>query len=312
MCYRYWKQHNVAPKARSVNGILLLDKPKGITSNRALQQVKRLFKAKKAGHSGSLDPLATGLLPICFGEATKFCRFLLESDKRYQVAVLLGVKTDTGDSEGEVVEQKPVDVSLVDIQKALAHFKETTSQIPSMYSALKHQGQPLYKLARQGVNVTREPRSIRIFSLDLIGLSGNTLTLETQVSKGTYIRTLADDIGEYLGCGAHVVALRRLESGPYKAPNMVSISTLENLAAQDDWEALDSLLLPMETALDSMPCLNLSGSTAFYLQQGQPVLVPHAPTQGWVKLQLNEKFLGVGEILDDGKVAPKRLLSTAS
>jgi tRNA pseudouridine55 synthase len=299
-------------RGRDVNGILLLDKPSGITSNAALQQVKRLYFAKKAGHTGSLDPLASGVLPICMGEATKVSAFLLDSDKRYQVRCQLGVRTATADAEGEVLETKPVRVYSRDqLEAVLAEFRGRIEQTPPMYSALKHQGQRLYKLARQGVEVEREPRPVDIYELTLAGQGEDWIDINVHCSKGTYVRTLAEDIGDRLGCGAHVSALRRTAVGPYGDDKLVSLETLKDLK-EKDMLAMDGLLLPIESALSQWPDVDLSTDAAFYLQQGQPVLVPHAPTSGWVRLyEGNRSFLGMGEILDDGRVAPRRLMKSA-
>jgi tRNA pseudouridine55 synthase len=299
-------------RGRDVNGILLLDKPSGITSNDALQQVKRLFYAKKAGHTGSLDPLASGVLPICMGEATKVSAFLLDADKRYQVRCQLGVRTTTADAEGEVVETRPVvSWTAEQIDTIFDEFRGSIEQIPPMYSALKHQGQRLYKLARQGVEVEREPRPVDIYELTLTGQGDDWIDIDVHCSKGTYIRTLAEDIGEKLGCGAHVSALRRSMVGPYGAGQLVTLDQLKHLK-ENDMRAMDDLLLPIESALSQWPDVDLSTDAAFYLQQGQPVLVPHAPTSGWVRLyEGNRSFLGMGEILDDGRVAPRRLMKSA-
>jgi tRNA pseudouridine55 synthase len=299
-------------RGRDVNGILLLDKPSGITSNDALQQVKRLFYAKKAGHTGSLDPLASGVLPICMGEATKASAFLLDADKRYQVRCQLGVRTTTADAEGEVVETRPVGSwSAEQFETVFDQFRGSIEQIPPMYSALKHQGQRLYKLARQGVEVEREPRPVDIYELTLTGQGDDWIDIDVHCSKGTYIRTLAEDIGEKLGCGAHVSALRRSMVGPYGAGQLVTLEQLQDLK-ENDMPAMDDLLLPIESALSQWPDVDLSTDAAFYLQQGQPVLVPHAPTSGWVRLyEGNRSFLGMGEILDDGRVAPRRLMKSA-
>jgi len=296
-------------KGRDVNGILLLDKPSGITSNDALQQVKRLYFARKAGHTGSLDPLASGVLPICMGEATKVSAFLLDADKHYRVRCQLGVRTSTGDAEGEPVETRAVGVySEPQLESALEQFRGSIEQIPPMYSALKHQGQRLYKLARQGVEVERQPRTVQIFTLKLTGQGEDWLDIEVHCSKGTYVRTLVEDIGERLGCGAHVSALRRTGVGPYDDTGLVSIVALEQMK-QNEPAAMDRLLLPIESALTQWPDVKLSSDAAFYLQQGQPVLVPHAPTSGWVRLyERDNTFLGMGEILDDGRVAPRRLM----
>jgi tRNA pseudouridine55 synthase len=299
-------------RGRDVNGILLLDKPMGITSNEALQQVKRLYFAKKAGHTGSLDPLASGVLPVCMGEATKVSAFLLDADKRYQVRCQLGVTTATADAEGEILETRPVGVYTPEqLDTIFDEFRGDIEQVPPMYSALKHEGQRLYKLARQGVEVEREARPVSIFGLTLTGQGDDWLDIDVHCSKGTYIRTLAEDIGERLGCGAHVSALRRTSVGPYTDTELVTLEQLEDLKASD-MPAMDNLLLPIETALTQWPDVELSADASFYLQQGQPVLVPHAPTSGWVRLYAtNRLFLGMGEILDDGRVAPRRLMKSA-
>jgi tRNA pseudouridine55 synthase len=299
-------------KGRNVSGIVLLDKPTGITSNAALQRVKRLYDARKAGHTGSLDPLASGLLPICMGEATKLSTFLLAADKRYVVRCQLGVRTASGDAEGPVVATRPVgDITADQLQAVLDQFKGVISQVPSMYSAVKHQGQPLYKLAHQGLEVEREAREVQIYELRLIEQRADELDLEVHCSKGTYVRTLVEDIGEMLGCGAHVTALRRTAAGPFRDHQMVSMETLEALA-EDGLDALDARMLPLESALGHWPDVDLTDDSAYYLRKGQPVLVPHAPTAGWVRLYAGGKrFLGVGEILDDGRVAPRRLIGAA-
>lgn len=299
-------------KGRAVHGIVLLDKPAGMTSNEALQKVKRLYFARKAGHTGSLDPLASGMLPICLGEATKVSGFLLDADKHYWVRCRLGQRTSTGDAEGEVLETRPLPaLDAAQVEAVLARFRGTIEQVPPMYSALKHEGQRLYKLARQGVEVERQPRQVDIKALELLALEGDRLDIRVHCSKGTYVRTLAEDIGEALGCGAHVAGLRRTGVGPYREEQMIGMERLEALREQDK-QALDALLLPLESALSQWPDVELSSDAAFYLQQGQPVQVPHAPTSGWVRLYAaGHRFLGMGQILDDGRVAPKRLMKTA-
>lgn len=299
---------------RQIDGILILDKPKGLTSNAALQIVKNYYSAKKAGHSGSLDPIATGLLPICFGEATKFSRFLLESDKYYRLQAKFGVRTDSGDSEGHVIQERSVPkFSVEELEKAFDRFRGSISQIPSMFSAIKHKGQPLYKLARQGLTVERAAREIKIYSIDLLSYENDILSLDVKASKGTYIRTLVDDLGELLGCGAHVISLRRLGAGPYTADQMVSMETLSDLVEAGDWQALHQHILPLESSLSLWPELSLSEASAFYLRQGQAVAIPYSPSEGWVKLILRDrKFFGVGELLENGKVAPRRLVSENS
>lgn len=299
----------MARDRRSVSGVLLLDKPVGWTSNAALQAVKRLYRARKAGHTGSLDPLASGLLPLCLGEATKLSGFLLNADKTYRFTCRLGATTTTGDADGEIVRARPVGaLSRARVEDALEQFTGVIQQVPPMYSALKRGGQPLYELARRGLEVEREPREVTVRELRLLRLENEELECELRCSKGTYVRALAADLGEALGCGAHVVALRRTAVEPYDAARMVTLETLRARAAED-CSALDALLLPPDSAVASLPAVRVGGDVAFYWRQGQPVLIPRAPTQGWVRLyQDDEWFLGLGEILDDGRVAPRRLL----
>lgn len=299
---------------RDVSGFLLLDKSPGMTSNAALQEVKCLLNARKAGHTGSLDPLATGLLPISLGAATRFSSFLLGTDKHYAAVCQLGVKTSTADSEGEVIATRPLEgVTGRRLEQILENYRGDIMQVPPMHSALKHQGQPLYKLARQGIEVEREARPISIYHLELVKLDGDIMELEVHCSCGTYIRTLAEEIGEDLGCGAHIQGLRRTGVGPFIDDSCwVTLDKLTELA-QQGVEALDSMILPVELALTQHPEVKLSSDGAYYLRQGQPVLVPHAPTDGWVRLfDPQQQFLGMGEILDDGRVAPRRLLKSAS
>jgi len=301
-------------RGRNISGVLLLDKPLGMTSNKALQEVKFLYKAAKAGHTGSLDPLATGLLPICFGEATKMSAFLLDADKRYRVRVRLGVTTSTADAEGEVLETRdPSGVDEARIRAVLSEFLGEQQQLPPMYSALKHKGERLYKLARQGIEVEREPRSILIHSIGLNALEHPEFVMDVHCSKGTYVRTLAEDIGKRLGCGAHVSGLRRTAVGPYDDSSLRELETIQQAFRDKRFAEMDGWLLPLESALASCPEVELSADAAFYLKQGQPVLVPQAPTDGLVRLYANaHQFLGVGQILEDGRVAPKRLLQVAS
>lgn len=299
-------------RGREVNGILLLDKPAGLSSNQALQRVKRLFDAQKAGHTGSLDPLATGLLPLCLGYTTKFSAFLLDADKRYRVQVRLGETTETADAEGEVIATAPVDgVTETRVLEVLSKFVGLIEQLPPMYSAVKHEGQRLYKLAREGKEVERTPRQICIYRLELRAFALPDIELDVHCSKGTYVRTLAEDIGKRLGCGGHVSALRRTGVGPYVEGEtaFITLAELEARAEEQGTESLDALLLPLESTLGHCPAVRLSANSAFYLSQGQPVLVPQAPTEGLVRLyDAGEQFLGVGEILDDGRVQPKRLI----
>ncbi len=299
-------------KGRDVNGILLLDKPTGMSSNAALQTVKRLFNANKAGHTGNLDPLATGLLPICFGEATKISSYLLDSDKRYIGTCKLGVRTRTADSEGEVLETRPVgNLTEQQVKQVLQGFIGQIEQIPPMHSAVKINGTPLYKLAREGKEIERKSRRVSIYQLEMLRLEGDELDIDVHCSKGTYVRTLAEEIGEALACGAHLSALRRTASGPFELEQAVTMPELAHLA-EDGFEALDRLLLPPEEALSDWPMVSLSQNSAYYLQQGQAVQVPKAPSSGWVRLRRDDgQFLGIGQILEDGRVAPKRLIKAA-
>ncbi|NKB36742.1 MAG: tRNA pseudouridine(55) synthase TruB [Gammaproteobacteria bacterium] len=297
-------------KGRNIHGVLLLDKPSGITSNDALQKVKRLYDARKAGHTGSLDKTATGLLPICFGEATKFSSHLLNADKQYRALCILGSETSTGDAAGEVINQYPVpDISEKQMEQVLTQFRGEIEQVPPMYSALKVNGQRLYKLAYQGLEVERKARSVYIKELNLINKEVGSFEIDVLCSKGTYIRTLAEDIGKKIGCGAHVGELRRIGSGPFSAAGMIDMQALEQLA-EGGTESLDAKLLAVDTALLNLPELSLTESVAFYLCQGQAVTVPNAPSQGLLRLYDNgQRFLGLGEVLDDGRIRPRRLIS---
>jgi tRNA pseudouridine55 synthase len=302
-------------KGRDVDGILILDKPAGMSSSDAVQRVKRMFRAQKVGHTGSLDPLATGVLPLCFGEATKFSQFLLDSDKRYWVRVRLGIRTDSGDADGQVLETRSTEgIGANEVERELARFRGDIDQIPSMFSAIKHQGQPLYKLARQGIEIERKPRRVHIFRNEMVKFSQDGFELEIHCSKGTYVRTIAEEIGEALGCGAHVSALRRLAAGPYGESDLVTVDELAAARERGGTAALDTMLLPIASSVSRWPAVLLTDSTAYYVKQGQPVIVAHAPTSGWVQLMESlggadeTQFLGVGEILDDGRVAPRRLV----
>jgi tRNA pseudouridine55 synthase len=302
-------------RGRPINGILLLDKPLGESSNRSLQRAKRLFDAAKAGHTGSLDPLATGVLPLCFGEATKFSQYLLDADKAYKSTFILGVSTQTGDAEGAVIQSCDASaISQGDVEKALESFRGEIDQVPSMYSAIKHQGQPLYKLARKGQEVERKSRRVVIKRLDLCEFrAGEQLEVDVYIecTKGTYVRSLAEDLGAQLGCGGHVSALRRTKAGPFDIESCITMAALEDLQASGDLPAMDALLLPADAAIETMPLVKLTESAGFYLRQGQPVLVSNAPHSGMVRVALDDgEFLGVGEILDDGRIAPRRLIVT--
>ena len=308
-------------KGRAVNGVLLLDKPHGLSSNHALQTVKRIYFAQKAGHTGALDPLATGMLPICLGEGTKFPQYLLDTDKTYQVTAKLGIRTTTSDAGGEIVSEKEVAVSDDQLTQALDSFRGTTQQVPSMYSALKYQGKPLYKYAREGTEVPRESRDITVFSLELLRFEHDEVELNIHVSKGTYIRTIIDDLGELLGCGAHVSHLRRLAVGSYPIDRMVTLPELEALLEQaidqeiTPSELLDPLLLPTESAVTGMPKVFIDDVSASFLRHGNPVRAYKAPAEGSLQVYIGEdecdenaEFIGVGFINDDGQVAPKRIV----
>jgi len=310
-------------KGRPVNGILLLDKPPGMTSNGALQVAKKIFGAAKAGHTGSLDPLATGVLPLCFGEATKFSQFLLEANKRYLTTIKLGIATATGDAEGDVLSTADVpELTDSELESILEGFRGEISQVPSMYSALKVNGQPLYKLARQGIEIERKSRDVMIYNLQVVSRKIDEITLDISCSKGTYVRSLAEDIGKVIGCGAHVIELRRLESGPFKIEETCSIEELEQLRETGGLAVLDAKLLPASASVEGWPSVELSDVTASYFRQGQPVQISNAPTTGWVRIfsepegsseeagadSVADTFIGVGEVLEDGRIAPRRLV----
>ncbi|USD64772.1 tRNA pseudouridine(55) synthase TruB [Vibrio sp. SCSIO 43136] len=301
-------------RGRPVNGVILLDKPTGITSNDALQKVKRIYFAEKAGHTGALDPLATGMLPICLGEATKFSQFLLDSDKRYVVKAKLGERTNTSDSDGEVVETRPVKVDRGQLERCIAKFRGESEQIPSMFSALKYQGKPLYEYAREGIEVPRESRPIHVYEIELLNFNGDEIEMDVHVSKGTYIRTIVDDLGEMLGCGAHVTYLRRTGVSSYPYERMVTLEQLEELLEQAHREEkaprelLDPLLMPMDTAVQDLESVDLIPELADMVQHGQPVQVFGGPVDGQVRMMCEGTFIGIGEIDDDGRIAPKRLV----
>lgn len=301
-------------RGRDINGILLLDKPSGFSSNDVLQKIKRLFGANRAGHTGALDPLATGMLPICLGEATKFSQFLLNADKHYHVIARLGQRTDTSDAAGKLLDEKEIKFTQAQLDNALESLRGESLQIPSMYSALKYQGRPLYDYARQGIEVERETRAISIFDLQFIRWQGHDLELQIHCSKGTYIRTLIDDLGELLGCGAHVSQLRRLQVATYPPERMLTLTQLNTIVEStpfSPYPMLDPLLLPMDSAVVNFPEVNLLPVVAAYLKQGQPVQVSSAPVEGMVRITEGEgrHFIGIGIIDDDGRVAPKRLVN---
>ena len=297
-------------RGRDIHGVFLLDKPQGMSSNDIMQKVKRIFQANKAGHTGALDPLATGMLPICLGEATKFSQFLLDADKRYLVTAKLGERTNTSDAEGQIVETRDVNVKTPEILTALEQFRGNILQVPTMFSALKHNGKPLYEYARQGITVEREARPITIFELNFIKYNAPYLTLEVHCSKGTYIRTLVDDLGEALGCGAHVTMLRRTAVADYPTEKMLDWHTLQALAEPQDLSLLDALLLPMDTAVAKLPALTLNESQTQGIGFGQRIKFDNPNRlQGQVRLFSHEnRFLGVAVIDENNVIRPQRLV----
>ncbi len=291
---------------RNIHGILLLDKRLGVSSNRALQEVKRLFNANKAGHTGSLDPLATGLLPLCFGEATKVSAMMLDDNKRYQVVIKLGVMTDTGDAEGKVIEEKPVpELSLAEIESCLHSFTGEIDQVPPMYSALKHNGRKLYELAREGKTIERKARRISIFELELLHVTADSLKLDVFCSKGTYIRSLAEDIGHYLGCGGTVTELRRIQAGQFNIEHAFTIEQLQEM----DLEALTNCLIDVDKPLDTIPAIELSTKQASLVRHGQQIETEIEANQGMVRMYSEQVFLGLGEMLLNGKLVPKKIFN---
>lgn len=295
-----------------VDGVLLLDKPMGVSSNQILQRVRRLFQAQKAGHTGTLDPMATGLLPICFGEATKFSAHLLNADKVYRTRVKLGEVTTTGDAEGEVVEcHPPPSLSGGELESVLATFHGEIEQVPPMYSALKHQGRKLYELAREGKAVARAARRVTVYDARLLAHDADGFELEVRCSKGTYIRTLAEDIGRALGCGAHITALRRLASGPFDATGMHTLEALEALA---DQSAREAQLMPVDVLVAHLPKLTISAEQAKALLYGQAIHDTRSEslTDEPIRLYRDDTFLGLGVVKVVGEIAPRRLLNTAA
>ena len=300
-------------KGRNVNGILVIDKPQGVTANGILQQVKRLYGAAKAGHTGALDPLATGVLPLCFGEATKFSQMMLDSDKAYVTTARLGIRTETGDSEGAVVEENPVPaLTEADVEQVLERFRGPIEQVPSMYSALKHQGRPLYEYAREGIEIDRPARPVTIHELTLLAMRENELDLAVSCTKGTYVRSLVEDIGNALGCSAHVSALRRTMASGYTLEDAHAVPELE--AMREKGESLDGLLLPPESALTMFPEVQLSGPSLVSILNGQPVKMTDQPVEGYVRLYGNHSFVGLAEALpmDEGiELVPRRLVKSS-
>ena len=294
-----------------VDGILLVNKSYGLTSNAVLQQVKRLFRAKKAGHTGSLDPMATGMLPICFGEATKVCQYVLDADKCYEVTGLLGIKTNTADAMGDVIERKEdFTVSEGELQEVLSQFLGEIMQVPSMFSALKHQGTPLYKYARAGIDIPRDARPITIHSLTLDYFDGEQFSLTVTCSKGTYIRNLVEDIGDRLGVGAHVTRLHRSYTAGFDEDMMLTVDDLQQMTA----EQLLLSLLPMDRAVNGYPRIDLSPEDTFALRQGKIVSDIEADgLSGCVRMYENEtQFIGLGELDTTGVLKVKRLLAVGT
>jgi tRNA pseudouridine55 synthase len=300
-------------KGRDVNGILVIDKPQGLTSNGILQQVKRLYGAAKAGHTGALDPLATGVLPLCFGEATKFSQTMLDSDKAYIATARLGERTETGDSEGPVVETRPVPEGLsADIlEPLLDRFRGDIQQVPSMYSALKHKGRPLYEYARQGIEIERPARPVTIYSLELLAIRDNEMDIAVKCTKGTYIRSLVEDIGEVIGCGAHVIALRRTLAAGFTLADAHNVPGMEAMRERD--ESLDGLLVAPDAALSMFPEHRLSGPVLVSILNGQAVRIEAQLEQGYVRVYGNQDFVGLAEAFPDSEgtqLVPKRLVKT--
>lgn len=309
------------PKGRQIDGIFLLNKSGGMTSNAALQRAKWLFAAAKAGHTGSLDPMATGVLPLCFGEATKFSQYLLDADKAYRCTMRFGIRTNTGDAEGQVISDTPgFALTQNAVESALAKFVGQIEQVPSMFSAIKHQGQPLYKLAREGIEIERAARPVTVYHLALTAFRPGDYPeadVEARVSKGTYIRTLAEDVGNLLGCGAHISSLHRSQAGPFDESACVSLEQLEAVRGEGLAEQLDHFLLPVEKAIDHLQTITMQAASGFYLRQGQPVMEVSAlqttAVGEMVRVVLDSgEFLGVAEIQADGRIAPRRLLQQMS
>ncbi|MBI5329245.1 MAG: tRNA pseudouridine(55) synthase TruB [Betaproteobacteria bacterium] len=291
---------------RKIDGVLLLDKPVGLTSNSALQKAKRLFNAAKAGHTGTLDPFATGLLPLCLGEATKFSQFLLDADKVYLAEVKLGIRTSSGDTEGDIIATRPVSLDEAALRQALQGFMGEIEQIPPMHSALKHQGRPLYEYARKGVEIERKPRRVVVHELTLEGLGGDTCTLRVHCGKGFYVRALADDLGEVLGCGAHLYGLRRTGVGPF---DISQAWTPEQLTAMADLDR-DHCLQPADILLRHLPEMKLDVESAWQITHGQPLWFPKLAVGDGFRLYAPDgALLGVAEVNEDGKLAPKRLVA---
>jgi tRNA pseudouridine55 synthase len=290
---------------KNISGVLLLDKPLGYSSNQALQKIKLLYQAAKAGHTGTLDPLATGLLPLCFGEATKFAHFLTDADKVYIATVKFGITTNTGDAEGQVLSVKDVNISKMQLEQVCSQFLGVISQVPPMYSALKHEGKAMYEYARAGVEIERASRAVTIHNIEINAFDRDVATITVKCSKGTYIRTLAEDIGAQIGCGAHLIGLRRTATANYHINQAITIEQFE--AMSEAQRAL--LLMPADSAIADLPAITLDVDSAFYLQQGQAILHSGNIPEGLIRLYNEQgEFLGLGEQQSDGKIAPKRLI----
>lgn len=309
-------------KGRAINGVILVDKSQGESSNRILQQVKWAYFANKAGHTGALDPLATGMLPICLGEATKFSQFLLDSDKTYIVTAKLGVRTTTSDADGEVVSNRPVSVTPEQLSPIIASFKGTSDQMPSMFSALKHEGRPLYYYARKGIEVPRKVRPITVFAIEQLRFEGDEVDMRIHCSKGTYIRTIVDDMGEKLGCGAHVTMLRREKVAHYPQDKMIGVESFQGWGEQarerEDFSELDSLLLPMDTAVKHLPAVTVDSMGHKAFTHGNPVVddftaqlgAGFGAESGVIRVYSQQQlFLGVGEFDSRGQLCPKRVVN---
>ncbi|CAL4323384.1 tRNA pseudouridine(55) synthase TruB [Buchnera aphidicola] len=305
-------------KKRNVHGLLLLDKPKGVSSNYILQKVKRIFHAKKAGYTGTLDPLATGMLPICFGETTKFSHYLTDSQKKYHVVAKLGEKTTTSDSCGALLEKRSVSFSLIQLHASINELTGLIDQIPSMYSAIKYHGKPLYKYARQGLTINRKMRKIFIYKIDLINYANNVIELYVHCSKGTYIRTLIEDLGEKLGCGAHITFLRRLQVASYIHSQLVNMIDLYKSFNRNDiynidiFKKLDQFLMPIDSPVSFLPKIFFSIQQTLCFQLGQKVCFICDIKNSLVRVIDTEtrKFLGLGKINSENFVIPHRLVST--
>ncbi len=297
-------------QAATVSGVLLLDKPSGLSSNAALSRIKSLLNIRKAGHTGSLDPIATGLLPVCLGEATKVAGFFLNADKHYRTRIKLGEATDTGDRDGQITHRRKVAIQESELTEVLESFIGELEQVPPMYSAVKMNGQPLYKLARRGIEVERSARRVTIYHIELLDFSPDSFEIIIHCSSGFYVRVLAAEIGERLHCGGHVVSLRRLGVGALKIEDSHTLEQIEQIDSVTDRHRL---VKPGDQTLTHLPEINLSFDAAFYLCRGQTVRAVDLPSTGLVRLyEKSVGFLGIGVSLGDGRVAPKRLFHASS